>query len=199
MKLIFARHGETEAGTRHCFVGVSDSPLTEKGQQQASLLGDLLQKEKVTLLYCSPLRRAQKTAEIVAEKIQVVPILIDDLREISYGAWEGKEKEVCKQLPIWNIRMNNLFTFVHPGMFRGIPGESYEMQYNRLQPFFKSLLERNETVAIIAHVGVLRAAKKFFEQSSEQVFQNFSPANNEVFVVEKQASTYKTFCKTLGK
>lgn len=199
MKLIFARHGETEAGSRHCFVGVSDSPLTEKGEQQASLLGDLFQKEKVTLLYCSPLRRAQKTVEIIVEKIQFVPILIDDLREISYGAWEGKEKELCKQLPIWNIRMNNLFTFVHPGMFRGIPGESYEIQYNRLQPFFKSLLERNETIAIIAHIGVLRSAKMFFEQSSEEVFPDYSPSNNEVFIVEKQANTYKTYSKILSK
>ncbi|MEK7741715.1 MAG: histidine phosphatase family protein, partial [Nitrospirota bacterium] len=44
---------------------------------------------KLSAVYCSPLSRALKSAEIIAEPHGLKPIVIEDLRERSFGIWEG--------------------------------------------------------------------------------------------------------------
>ncbi len=44
---------------------------------------------KLSAIYCSPLSRALKSAEIIAESNGLKPIVIEDLRERSFGIWEG--------------------------------------------------------------------------------------------------------------
>ena len=43
----------------------------------------------IRAVYCSPLSRALKSAEIIAEPHGLKPIVIEDLRERSFGIWEG--------------------------------------------------------------------------------------------------------------
>lgn len=77
---------------RHCepvltgvLLGQCDPPLSESGRAHAATL---LQKITLAAVYSSPLRRAVQTAEIIARGRAVT--IIDDLREITYGDWDGR-------------------------------------------------------------------------------------------------------------
>lgn len=180
--LIFARHGETEAGILDKFVGLSDSPLTQKGQEQAQYLGQLGRKKSTTIIYSSPLQRCMVTAEIAAKISGARVVIVNDLREICYGDWEGKPRTVLQKLSEWQQREKNLFEFVHPGEYKGIKGESYELMYNRLVPHIQSFVENGiPSQLIIAHAGVIRCARKFFEQ--EQNFSDAKISNDKVYKV----------------
>ena len=67
--IYFARHGETVWNVENKICGMTDSPLTEKGRQQARELGRKVKESGVhidEILY-SPLSRAADTAKAVAE------------------------------------------------------------------------------------------------------------------------------------
>src|ERR1700753_2818491 len=96
-RLILARHGNTfNPEDVPVWVGArSDLPLVAKGLAQAAALAEALRKAEIVpaAMIAGPLQRTRRTAEIVAEtlKIPAHAIRIDPrLREIDYGAWEGK-------------------------------------------------------------------------------------------------------------
>ena len=89
MKLYVARHGETEWNRLNKVCGRTDSPLTDKGLQQAQLLADGLENCPIDVIIASPLSRAQETARAVAER-KHLPIITDErLIEQDYGMYEG--------------------------------------------------------------------------------------------------------------
>ena len=67
-RFYFIRHGETEWNTKGIYQGLTDIPLSEKGEKQAEYLGKRFQNKalKVDAIYSSPLQRAVKTAESIA-------------------------------------------------------------------------------------------------------------------------------------
>lgn len=77
--------------------GWFDSELTPRGHQQAQAIADrlraLVPAGEPVQVWSSDLRRAAATAEVVAERLQVRPVLLSGLREISYGAAEGRPEE----------------------------------------------------------------------------------------------------------
>ena len=72
MKILIVRHGDPYYPT--------DS-LTEKGFREAELLKDRLVKEKIDAFYCSPLGRAQRTAEPTLKALGVEAETLHWLRE----------------------------------------------------------------------------------------------------------------------
>ena len=67
--LYFTRHGETVWNVENKICGMTDSPLTERGRQQARKLGEAVKASGVhidEILY-SPLSRAADTAMAIAE------------------------------------------------------------------------------------------------------------------------------------
>jgi broad specificity phosphatase PhoE len=81
LELLLARHGQSR-GNLDRSLG-PDTGLTEIGRQQAAQLGDWLARQGYapTALYCSPLRRARQTAEIVNTHFGLEIVLDADLRE----------------------------------------------------------------------------------------------------------------------
>ena len=65
--LYLIRHGETGGNYEGRFQGIIDNPLNEYGIRQAKMLGEAFSLSKIDVLYTSPLQRAKKTAEIIAE------------------------------------------------------------------------------------------------------------------------------------
>lgn len=91
---ILIRHGETQWNAQGRMMGVSDIPLTTKGQQQAKAVGLLLKKYLIDVIYSSPLRRAVKTAQAIHIHHKHVPLhLHDALKERNFGSLEGKTYE----------------------------------------------------------------------------------------------------------
>ncbi len=79
MKLIFIRHGEPDYE--------ADS-LTEKGWREAELLAKRAADWNVTDFYCSPLGRAQHTAECTLKKVQRTATTLEWLREFNAPIWD---------------------------------------------------------------------------------------------------------------
>jgi uncharacterized phosphatase len=91
--LYFVRHGESELGAKDLGAGHSETPLTEKGRQQAHLTGQSAKNLKLDYIVSSPLSRAYETAEIIAKEIgfPAKKIKINKLFiERYFGNYEGQ-------------------------------------------------------------------------------------------------------------
>jgi broad specificity phosphatase PhoE len=97
-----ARHGETEWSLSGKHTGLTDIPLTARGEANARQLGERLRNFRFARVFTSPLSRARRTCELAGYGEQVV---IDrDLVEWNYGAYEGRRTaDIHKERPDWLI------------------------------------------------------------------------------------------------
>jgi probable phosphoglycerate mutase len=95
--LLLARHGETDWNREGRWQGATDIPLNDVGRAQARALAARLAERKIRAVASSDLSRARETAEIVAIAIGAPHVgALRDLRERSYGAFEGLTREECR-------------------------------------------------------------------------------------------------------
>lgn len=97
-----ARHGETEWSLTGRHTGMSDIPLTERGEHNARRLGERLRGLDFAKVFASPLRRASRTCELAGfmANAEVDP----DLVEWDYGSYEGRRTvEIHRERPDWNL------------------------------------------------------------------------------------------------
>jgi broad specificity phosphatase PhoE len=97
MKLLLARHGQTEWNADRRFQGHTDISLSARGRAQAHALGRALRGRRVTAAYVSPMRRAVETAEIALADAGIPFTPIEELRELSLGEWEGCTVDEIRQ------------------------------------------------------------------------------------------------------
>ncbi len=158
-RIILVRHGETEWNRLLKYQGQSDIDLNEVGIEQARKIRDRLAGEKIDHVYCSDLKRAVTTAEIIAsngnvpELIKKVPLL----REMHFGDFEGLNFEEMKtrfpdmvtERQMWRNRKADVCA---PN------GESLSQVADRVKEFLKELecLGPDETALIVAHGGSLQ-------------------------------------------
>jgi len=87
---LLLRHGATELSAERRFAGRGDVALTKDGIKQAGLAArKLAEAPGVDVIVTSPLQRARRTAEAVAEATGAPLIVDDDLVEANFGEWEG--------------------------------------------------------------------------------------------------------------
>src|SRR5947209_5019437 len=94
-QVYLARHGETAWTVSRQHTGLTDLPLTERGEDNARRLGVRLKGRTFARVFTSPLQRARRTAELAgfAPVAEVDP----DLLEWNYGEYEGlTTKEIQK-------------------------------------------------------------------------------------------------------
>ena len=97
-----ARHGETAWSLSGQHTGLTDLPLTERGERNARQLGERLRGKPFAKVFASPMQRASRTAELagfapVAEKDA-------DLVEWNYGEYEGlRTAEILAKRPDWQL------------------------------------------------------------------------------------------------
>jgi len=91
-RVLLVNHGETEWTHEERFAGVRDVALSEDGRRQGEQLARRLAGEPVAAVYTSPLRRAVTTAELIAEAHQLPMKVVDSLREMDFGDWEGRTR-----------------------------------------------------------------------------------------------------------
>jgi broad specificity phosphatase PhoE len=88
-QLFLIRHGETLHNVAGIAQGWNDSALSDRGTRQVQSLAERIAAMQPTALYSSPLGRALSTAEAIAGTTGLRIETLDDLREMSYGNWEG--------------------------------------------------------------------------------------------------------------
>ena len=89
-ELIFIRHGETDWNRARRFQGCIDIALNATGLEQARHTADRLQDHRLAAVYSSHLGRARETARPIAEALGLAVAIEPELRERSYGAFEGQ-------------------------------------------------------------------------------------------------------------
>ncbi len=100
--LYVARHGETAWSLSRQYTGLTDLPLTERGERNARRLGERLRKLTFDKVFTSPLQRAARTCELAGFGARAE---VDrDLVEWDYGQFEGRSSpEVHAEHPEWNL------------------------------------------------------------------------------------------------
>jgi broad specificity phosphatase PhoE len=100
LTLHLVRHGETSHSAEGVFAGDIDPPLTARGQAMAEAVARCAPALKLDAVYVSPKLRARQTAEPTLKALGLEPIVEEGLREIAYGAWEGrKESDIQREEP----------------------------------------------------------------------------------------------------
>src|SRR5436189_1224582 len=88
-RVLLVRHGGTVQSLEDRFAGSTDVELSPDGKSQAALLSRRLAKEKISAIYCSPMKRAIDTAAAIAARHTASPKMMAGLREVDHGKWEG--------------------------------------------------------------------------------------------------------------
>ncbi len=142
MKIVLARHGQTEWSAAGRHTSVTDVPLTDAGRAAARGLGERLRGREFALVLASPRRRAQETATLAGQAPQIDP----DLAEFDYGAYEGlTTREIRETRPDWF-----LWTDGAPG------GETADAVGARVDRVLERARHAGGDVALFAHGHVLR-------------------------------------------
>lgn len=162
--IYLARHGQTIWNVEQRIQGKRDSPLTQAGVMQATLLGKHLSRVALDVIYSSSSQRTMSTAMIINEN-QKVPrkiIPVDDLREISLGEWEGMRKsEICELYP----SSQNLY-FNDPVAFRPVgDGESFHEVKKRVVEVLTTIMNENsgKNVLIVTHTAIVKIIMSYFQ------------------------------------
>lgn len=185
MTIYFIRHGQTHANAQKKFAGVWDVELNEVGIQQAIAVGEKLKHLNINAIYASPLKRAHDTAIQIAGHHNMEPILVDDLMEMNFGIWEGKDfieikKEDPERLDQWFKDFDN---------FKVPEGESVTEMFTRTSEAFEKIignLDKNskENIVIVAHGGVIQALLSYLCYGNTSGYWRFGVDNCGINKVE---------------
>lgn len=97
-----ARHGETAWSLTGQHTGLTDLPLTERGERTARRLGERLQALTFAKVLTSPLQRARRTCELAG--FAVIAETDPDLVEWNYGDYEGRRTtDIRAERPGWQL------------------------------------------------------------------------------------------------
>jgi len=149
VEIILARHGETEWNATEIFRGRADVALNENGLRQAQLLGEYLSREKIDIVYSSPLKRAVKTAEAVAGRHKLDVNIVDNLNDIDCGEWQGLTLREVKEryAELYQDWLDTPEQVKLPG------GESLEEVRSRAVPFVQDAVMRcgEGKIVLVSH------------------------------------------------
>lgn len=167
MKLLLARHGQTQMNQESRFYGSLDCPLNQTGKDQMKQLAEKLRKtqQSIDIIFSSSLSRCVESAEIIMENNQYIsdPLKkVKGLSEINFGLWEGlTANEIEQKSPIlWKEYIENPFTFCFPN------GESFFSFKSRVLLAMDSIItsiSNQSTVLLMCHLGVLRLIKEHYD------------------------------------
>ncbi|MBL8887606.1 MAG: histidine phosphatase family protein [Phycisphaerales bacterium] len=97
-----ARHGETAWSLSGQHTGLTDLPLTPRGEDAARALGERLKGLSFDKVFTSPLQRAATTCRLAG--FGAIAEIEPDLVEWDYGEYEGlKSAEIRVRKPDWNL------------------------------------------------------------------------------------------------
>jgi broad specificity phosphatase PhoE len=153
-ELFLIRHATTDMNGTLC--GQSDPPLNAAGRAQASALADLLGSWKVRRLYASDLQRAVQTALSLGRRWGIPVQARSSLREISFGAWEGRTWSQIRAEQPDVSKMETPTEICAPG------GETFASFRDRVMRALNETITEcdGRLTAIVTHLGVMRVILK---------------------------------------
>lgn len=173
------RHGRTQMNAEDLVCGVTDIPLIDLGIQQAKNASveifDKIQKSeipKIDLIVSSPLLRAQQTAQIIAQKLNLIYQIDERITEQNYGKMEGVNRFDEKYLAI-----RSQFAVKYPN------GESMLDVAKRVYNFLdeaKTKYANFNHILLVCHGGTIRLVNTYFKDFTNQEFADFRAENCQI-------------------
>ena len=162
-----------------------DVHLSPEGLLQAEALANRLSNLRIDVLYASPILRCQETAAKVAVPHGLEVRTAEAVTELDFGDWQGEEIENLDGQDSWQR-----FNAFRSGT-RAPNGELFLEVQLRVVHFLLELKDRHEgeTVAVVAHADVIRAALLHFLGIPLDLFLRLeiSPASVSTVVLEDYA------------
>jgi probable phosphoglycerate mutase len=153
-RFILVRHGEASGNRELRYLGATDSPLTDRGHEQARQLALAVHTFAPTALYSSPLARARVTAQAIAATTGLPVNIEDDLREQSFGQWE-----MLTRAEVQAADRERLAAWESGADVAPPEGESLFQVRERLLGLTERLVARHPgaTLALVSHVSPIKA------------------------------------------
>jgi probable phosphoglycerate mutase len=156
MKIIFARHGESQANILNMISNRKlPHALTPKGREESLSLAERFKDSPIKKIYTSPVSRAVETGDIIARHLGIEPQVVDALREFDCGIMEGhSDKEAWRS---WEEIFDTWL--IHQRYDQCIEGgESFNDVRQRFVPFIEGLIseyaDTQTQILCISHGGI---------------------------------------------
>jgi len=177
----FVRHGESEGNAAGRFTGQTDSPLTQRGRQQAQAIADELSKIKFDRIVSSDLSRTRDTAQAIAKRHSLRVEVFPELREIDVGERTGKPFDEVRGLPSWT----------DDGFVAWPGGETLENVVARVLGVIERLVRESpgKTILVVGHGGVNRILLSHFLGILPKLDRTPAP-NTNISVVHTDGKTH---------
>ena len=154
--LLIVRHGETEWNAEGRIQGHTDIGLSERGEEQARSLGQRLADRQIDVAYSSDLKRTSETANLALDGRDITLNETPRLREYHKGIFEGMTlPEIQEKFPAeYPKYLEKDLSYAPEG------GETTRDVSIRMASIFDEIKANHldETVLVVSHGGVLRAA-----------------------------------------
>lgn len=151
-RIVFIRHGMTEANEDGRYIGSTDLPLSNLGAQELFDKIDKLDYPTVQKVYTSPLKRCKQTVSILHPNRLTVEM--EQLREMDFGEFENKKAQDLMDTPEYK-------EFIKGGLDNPPPkGESIRDVVNRCYEAINMIIsdmmyEGLTNVAVVTHGGII--------------------------------------------
>jgi broad specificity phosphatase PhoE len=152
-RLYLVRHAQSQGNTGEDLAS-GDPDLTEVGREQARRLGERMMRQRIDVIYASPLRRTQETALAVADLLGLEVIPKADLREIDLGQGSADVRALSPEEQERVARR-----IVEEGTWDAFPGsEGSRAARRRVQQAIDSIvaLHPGQRVMVVTHAGVIQ-------------------------------------------
>ncbi len=169
VRMVLLRHGETERSKAKAYAGLGDVALTDKGRAQAKAAAKAVAARGIDAIVASPLARCQETAQALAEEIGAPVVTVEGLRELDFGAWEGKTfAEAHAQDPQLHEEWLADTAVAPPG------GESLQALHRRVRKVRRELQAEyaGRTIAVVSHVNPIKSFVRQALDSGPLTFQH---------------------------
>jgi alpha-ribazole phosphatase len=173
--LFLIRHGTTEAMENRVMQGITDSPLSPRGQEQALRASKALEHVPFKIAFSSPMVRALETASIIAKPHSSLKIAsLDPLHEMDFGYYEGRPYFASPDEVPQGIRRLLLIAKV---AFAQATGESLTSISRRAIKGWEQISEAipGGEILIVSHAVLLNYLLKYL--LSNDTFNSIKPVN----------------------
>lgn len=160
--VLLIRHGRTAANSAGVLAGWTEGvALDDTGREQAAALGRRLAGVPLAAVVCSPLQRAQETADLAfAGRDETTRAEDDRVGEVRYGGWTGGELKTLAKDPLWRVVQAHPSAVRFPGTFAGEAGEALRDMSARAVTAVRDWNARlgpDATYAVVSHGDVIKA------------------------------------------
>ncbi len=194
MRLYLLRHGITEGNKDRKFNGCrTDDPLSQEGRDALKAIEGMPDD---VFIVSSPMKRAKETAGIFFPDAD--PLIIDDLREMDFGIFEGKNHAMLDGDPAYQAWLDS-------GGEGNIPGGETITEFGRrimrgLGEAVRAATSKGaDTLCIVAHGGTIMAGMSGL---TGEEYLSFNTPNGAGYIIELEtddagnvtaATTYDRF------